>query len=105
MSQAILILQLLSNTILLLHERVYMYMYIKLLLSAIKHVTDLNQKLFSQAKYHTGKKRYMVHVIRKKSGKVWDWIQFSGTSIYFLLMNKLYTVHCMLLLFCFVLFF
>ena len=68
MSQAILILQLLSNTILLLHERVYMY--IKLLLSAINRVTDLNQKLFSQAKYHTGKKRYMVHVIRKKSGKV-----------------------------------
>ena len=57
MSQGTLILQLSSNTILLLHEHVYMYMYI--LIAAINHVTDLKQKLFCQAKYHTGKKRYM----------------------------------------------
>ena len=53
MSQGTLILQLPSNTILLLHEHVQVH------LAAINHVTDLKQKLFSQAKYHTGKKRYM----------------------------------------------
>ena len=55
MSQGTLILQLPSNTILLLHEHVQVH------LAAINHVTDLKQKLFSQAKYHTGKKRYMLY--------------------------------------------
>ena len=53
MSQGTLILQLPSNTILLLHEHVQVH------LAAINHVKKKKQKLFSQPKYHTGKKRYM----------------------------------------------